>query len=129
MTGLSGNHGPEFVAIMNWNLWQPWTGLCNVGIGVDKITENVQFLGRARVTLVKHDTTSLINTLPTADEQEEAIYNNIQLVELNAINAMLAMVKYKQMLGFYADEMKPQVLKYVSSWSKLQISMSHEFED
>ncbi len=101
----------------------------DVGIGVDKIAENVQLLGRARVTLVKHDTASLIDTLPTADDQEEAIYNNIQLVELNAINAMLAMVKYKQMLAFYADEMKPQALKYVTSWSKLQIPGCQELED
>ncbi len=101
----------------------------DVGIGVDKIAENAQLLGRARVTLVEHDTASLVDTLPTADDQEDVVYNNIQLVELNAINGMLAMVKYKQRLAFYADEMKPLVLKYVTSWSALRIGAHRELED
>lgn len=101
----------------------------DVGIGVDKIVENVQLLGRARVTLVEHDAAFLVDTLPTADDQADAVYNNIQLVELNAINAMLAMVKYKQVLAFYADEMKPLALKYITSWSALRIEAHLELED
>ncbi len=101
----------------------------DVGIGVEKITENTQLFGRARVTLVEHDKGSLVDMLPTVDDQEDALYNNIQLVELNAINAMLAMVKYKQMLGFYADEKKPQSLKYITSWSALRTLEHLELED
>ena len=93
----------------------------DVGIGVDKVPEKVQLLGRTRVTLIKHEAASLLDALPTAEDQEDVVYNNIQIVELNAINAMLAVVKFKQMIGFYADELKPQAFKYLTSMSKLQL--------
>ncbi len=91
----------------------------DVGIGVDKVVETVQLHGRARVTLVTAETTHVVDSLPIADDREEAVYNNIQLAELNAINAMLAVIRYKQYLGFYTDEANADVLKYKSSWSRI----------
>lgn len=91
----------------------------DVGIGVDKVAERVELLGRARVTLIESDTTHMVDRLPIADDQDDAVYNNVQVVELNAMNAMLAVVRYKQMLGFYADETKAVSLKYITSWSRL----------
>jgi hypothetical protein len=91
----------------------------DVGIGVDKVAESVQLLGRARVTLIESDATHMVESLPIADDQDDAVYNNVQVIELNAMNAMLAVVKYKQLLGFYADETKAVSLKYITSWSRL----------
>jgi hypothetical protein len=101
----------------------------DVGIGVDKVAENVELLGRARVTLVEQGTGHLVDKLPTADDQEDVVYNNVQVLELNAINAMLAMIKYKQVLGFYADETKPVFLKYVTSWSGLRAQARGDLEN
>ena len=47
------------------------------------------------------------------------MYNNIQVLEINAINAMLAVIRFKQYLGFYAADEHPDVIKYVSSWNAL----------
>lgn len=101
----------------------------DVGIGVDKVAESVQLLGRARVTLIESDTTHLVDKLPIADDQDDAVYNNVQVVELNAMNAMLAVIKYKQLLGFYADETKAVTLKYVSSWNRLGAQARSDLED
>lgn len=101
----------------------------DVGIGVDKIVETVQLHGRARATFVTTETGHLIDTLPTANDKEEAVYNNIQLVELNALNAMLAVIRYKQYLGFYTDEASVDVLKYKVSWSCTSLNCRTKNED
>lgn len=93
----------------------------DVGLGVDKVVETTQLVGRARVTLVEDDSESVVALLPTAPDGDAAVYSNIQIVELNAMNGMLAMIKYKQMLGFYADEAQAASLKYVTSWSELRV--------
>ncbi|WP_081073431.1 ThiF family adenylyltransferase [Burkholderia stagnalis] len=96
----------------------------DVGIGVERLPETLELHGRARVTLVAGDAGDLVDKLPTANDAEDAVYNNIQLVELNSLNAMLAIVRYKQYFGFYSDEVHAAVMKYVSSWSR--VSILHE---
>lgn len=91
----------------------------DVGIGVDKVPETVQLHGRIRSTLITSETAHLVATLPTTDDTEEAVYNNIQLIELNSMSAMLAIIKYKQYLGFYTDEVKANIIKYKCSWSQI----------
>jgi molybdopterin/thiamine biosynthesis adenylyltransferase len=115
---IAVDHGPSRGTVAN-ELVRLQIPFIDVGIGVEKVDETTQLVSRARVTLVTPETADLVKSLPVADDIAEAVYNNIQLVELNALNAMLALVRYKQFLGFYADEMKPGVVKYVSSWSKL----------
>lgn len=41
---------------------------------------------------------------PTADDAEDIYKSNIQIGELNALNAVLAVIKFKQLRGFYGDE-------------------------
>ena len=41
---------------------------------------------------------------PLADLPDDIYQNNIQISELNALNACMAIVKYKQIRGFYADD-------------------------
>ena len=91
----------------------------DTGIGVDKVPEDAKLLGRVRVSAIDAQNKSLINKLPTADDREEAVYNNIQLAELNAMNAMLAIILYKQKIGFYAEEMPVQTLRYNLSFQSL----------
>lgn len=101
----------------------------DVGIGVDKVIETTQLHSRIRVTLVTSDTVHLVDTLPMTNDAEEAVYNNIQLSELNALNAMFAIIRYKQFLGFYTDESNVDVLKYKSSWSRTVLVCRNENEN
>lgn len=41
--------------------------------------------------------------LPTGDQVDNAYASNIQIAELNALNAMLAVIKWKKLSGFYQD--------------------------
>lgn len=91
----------------------------DVGMGVDKVFEDVKLLARIRVTAVDSKTKSLVNKLPVSDDQEDEVYNNIQVAELNALNAMLAIITYKQKIGFYSEENTVNIMRYVLSWQKL----------
>ena len=43
--------------------------------------------------------------MPTADTSEANIYaTNIQIADLNALNATLAVIRFKQHCGFYCSE-------------------------
>ncbi|MEO6228545.1 MAG: ThiF family adenylyltransferase [Ferruginibacter sp.] len=44
------------------------------------------------------------NWIPLTDPSDEIYRNSIQIAELNALNACLAVIKYKQLCGFYADD-------------------------
>ncbi|AHX12012.1 hypothetical protein CH75_24005 [Dyella jiangningensis] len=91
----------------------------DVGIGVDRVPETSQLIARTRVTLVTPDSAHLVADLPTQPDAREAVYNNIQLVELNALNACLAVIRFKQFFGFYGDDVGADVVKYVLAWSRL----------
>lgn len=119
---IAVDHGPSRGLIANY-LMAKGVPFIDVGIGVEKIPEDVKLLGRARVTFVdpRHENAAkVVAGLPVADDKNEEVYNNIQLVELNAINAMLAIVKYKQYLDFYSEEIPYDSLKYTLSWSQLK---------
>ncbi|GAB4974155.1 hypothetical protein MAHJHV55_53660 [Mycobacterium avium subsp. hominissuis] len=42
-----------------------------------------------------------LHRLPVADDDDE--YNNIQVADLNALNAIHAVIKWKKLSGFYTD--------------------------
>lgn len=46
-------------------------------------------------------------------DADDVYAQNIQIAELNALNAALAMIKWKQMLGFYADDEREHNSTYV----------------
>jgi len=115
---IAVDHGPSRGIIARF-LVEQCIPFIDVGIGVDKRADVAALIARARVTLVTPETAHLVDELPTADDSAEAMYNNIQMLEINALNAMLAMIRFKQYLGFYAAYEHPDVIKYVSSWNTL----------
>lgn len=118
---IAVDHGPSRGLIANY-LIARGIPFIDVGIGVDKVPDRVQLHARARVTLVTPQTADLVSTLPTADDTEEGVYNNIQLVELNSLNAVLAVIRYKQFLQFYTDEAQAETIKYKASWSQILVN-------
>lgn len=115
------DHGPSRGLISEYLLTKG-IPFIDVGIGVDKISEATKLHARTRTSLVteNHRTAKL----PVTDDIAEAVYNNIQLVELNAINAMMAIIRYKQYLGFYTDEVDTHELKYKVSLNRMITSGS-----
>ena len=115
---IAVDHGPSRGVIARF-LVEQRIPFIDVGIGVDKRADVAALIARARVTLVTPNTAHLVDELPTAEDSEDVVYNNIQVLEINAINAMLAVIRFKQYLGFYAADEHPDVIKYVSSWNSL----------
>lgn len=114
---IAVDHGPSRGLIARY-LVARGIPFIDVGIGVDKRTDALKLHARARVTLITPSTAHLIETLPVADDTNEAVYGNIQLSELNSLNANLALIRYKQHLQFFTDEVNVSVINYKCSWSQ-----------
>ena len=84
----------------------------DVGMGVEEVEGSL--LGQLRVTLSTNRSREQVHsTLPLADNDGEDDYSrNIQIADLNALNAALAVIKWKKFLGFYADLEKEHTSLY-----------------
>jgi tRNA A37 threonylcarbamoyladenosine dehydratase len=76
-----------------------------IDVGMGLRTDAGVITGRVRVTTstrAKHD--HVLNRISRHEPDPDEYRTNIQVVELNALNAALAVIRWKQYLGFYADE-------------------------
>lgn len=74
----------------------------DVGIGVNKADDCLN--GAVRVTIGSSDKSDHLDLRIGSFESEENEYsNNIQIADLNCLNAILAVVKWKKLSGFYQD--------------------------
>lgn len=74
----------------------------DVGMGITKLNDSLR--GQIRRTMVTPSNMNHLNKISTEEEKENAnnIYRqNIQLIELNALNAALAIIAWKKYFGFY----------------------------
>ncbi|WP_225753166.1 ThiF family adenylyltransferase [Actinotalea sp. Marseille-Q4924] len=71
----------------------------DVGMGVDRAGPAGQLLAAIRVSVSTPQARAHVPSGATADEYG----SNIQVVELNALNAALAVIAWKRMNGFYLD--------------------------
>jgi hypothetical protein len=85
-------------------LTQWGSSFIDVGMGIK--SDGGLLRGVLRVTTgtaAKHD--HLDSRIDFSDQAPDDIYDeNIQVVELNALNATLAVIKWKKLLGVYADD-------------------------
>ena len=76
----------------------------DVGMGIN-MTDNNSLMGLIRVTSSINGNVEHIinkNRISFSDGNEEDVYRqNIQIAELNALNASLAIIKWKKLSGFY----------------------------
>lgn len=114
---IAVDHGPSRGLIAR-HLVEKGVPFIDVGMGVDKVPEDVKLLARIRVSAIDSETKALVDRLPVADDEEDAVYNNIQVAELNAY-AMVAVTLYKQKIGFYSEEIAANTLRYVLAWQRL----------
>lgn len=74
----------------------------DVGIGVEAVNE--QLIGMVRTTASSPKQRSHTDAKVSFEDAEDAAYStNIQIAELNALNASLAVIKWKKISGFYQD--------------------------
>jgi molybdopterin/thiamine biosynthesis adenylyltransferase len=78
----------------------------DVGMGVEK--EEGSLDGLIRTTLFTQTTAArAIEEVPLDRRTEDGAYRTfVQIAELNALNAAIAVMRYKQYRGFYADEVR-----------------------
>ena len=75
------------------------------GMGVKRIRSEKELLGALRVTtFTKSNYSHVEECIDLSNSSEEDEYErNAQMAELNALNAALAVIKWKKIRGFYAD--------------------------
>jgi molybdopterin/thiamine biosynthesis adenylyltransferase len=73
----------------------------DVGIGVNKANDSLN--GAVRVTVGSSEKSDHLDSRIGSFESDENEYNNIQIADLNCLNAMFAVVKWKKLSGFYQD--------------------------
>lgn len=83
----------------------------DVGMNLLRVAETDRLLGSCRATLVTPSRVDHIDDyLPMDDDDDDegALYRqNIQVADMNAINALLAVMMWKQTLGFYDNPFTP----------------------
>ncbi len=87
------------------HLEQCKTPFVDVGMDVIALDELQVLIGDLRVTTsTERKRDHLRRRVSFADDEEGGEYDrNIQIAELNALNAALAVVKWKKLMGFYQD--------------------------
>jgi hypothetical protein len=78
----------------------------DVGMSVEMVPETLSLVGTCRFTLSTPSQKAHIERyVPMMDDGEDALYRqNIQVADMNALNAILAVMKWKQVFGFYQDD-------------------------
>jgi hypothetical protein len=91
--------------------------LLDVGMGLEVVDDRV--IGILRVTI---GTPGKYDHLPqriSFGEDDQNDYANIQIADLNAFNAILAVIKWKKLSGFYDDQKKEYHSTYTINTSQL----------
>lgn len=86
----------------------------DVGMGLELVDDSL--IGVLRVTASTPERREHIwdrQRIPFSADASDGIYrNNIQVAELNALNAALAVIKWKKLLTFYRDEISEHFTTY-----------------
>ncbi|WP_051892139.1 ThiF family adenylyltransferase [Arenibacter algicola] len=74
----------------------------DVGLGVNSVDDCL--IGTVRVTTgTKYKNDHFENRIPASNNPNNEYETNIQIAELNSLNAVLAVLKWKKLSGFYQD--------------------------
>jgi hypothetical protein len=88
------------------------------GLGVNAV--GGELIGQLRVTVGTpsyHE--HLANRIGKADSDADEYATNIQIADLNMLNASLAVIKWKQMCSFYQDQKQAHHVEYVVSTGQI----------
>jgi hypothetical protein len=77
----------------------------DVGMGLDRDKGPISgILRTTNFTAGSAESILAKQWVPLTDPPDDIYHNNIQIGELNALNACIAVIKYKQIRGFYNDD-------------------------
>ena len=93
--------GPEKKAVVEF-LTSRGIPFVDTGVGVQAADDKLVGIVRA-TTVVQNKQDHIATRIPLADAAKDDYGTNIQIAELNALNAALAVIKWKKLVGFYAD--------------------------
>lgn len=95
--------GPTRKLICNY-LRNAGVPFIDVGMGLTKIENSLSVRGNCRVTLCSAQKNDHLDAcLDVHDDDGNALYSNIQVADMNALNAVLAVMRWKQYFQFYSD--------------------------
>ncbi|EJM62344.1 dinucleotide-utilizing enzyme possibly involved in molybdopterin or thiamin biosynthesis [Pseudomonas sp. GM50] len=97
------------------------TSLLDVGMGVHLVGETQQVWGTCRVTtLTPGHYDHAARTMPLTENAGEDVYrSNIQIADLNALNAVLAVGTWKRLCGFYVDNVQADHFTYSTNLNEM----------
>jgi hypothetical protein len=82
------------------------------GIGVEVVDDTL--IGQVRTTTSTYEKNDHVyERIPFNQGKQDAYSTNIQIAELNALNASLAVIKWKKLNGFYQDRYREMDTTYV----------------
>lgn len=75
----------------------------DVGMNLQLVKQSMKMVGSCRVTMATHEQHGHLEwCVPMDDGDEDVLYRqNIQVADMNALNAQLAVMRWKQFCGFY----------------------------
>lgn len=83
------------------------TGFIDVGMGIEEVDGHLTGLLRTTTSTQAHRDHVLLNDrIPQGNGGGEDYGRNIQIADLNALNAALAVIRWKRQLGFYAGDLE-----------------------
>lgn len=97
--------GPARTLLIN-HLLSLGVPFIDVGMNLQVVAQTSKLLGACRVTLCTPSRRDHITQfVPVEADGDDALYRqNVQVADMNALNAQLAVMKWKQFLGFYQDD-------------------------
>lgn len=97
------------------------TSIIDVGMGVHIVNDTQKIWGACRVTaLTPEHYEHGVRTLPLTENADAGAYRtNIQIADLNALNATLAVGMWKRLCGFYADSTDALHSTYITHLNEL----------
>jgi hypothetical protein len=105
---LAADHTDEVADVAQW-MRETDIRFIDVGVGLSHTSSGLN--GTVRTTLIVSETPQNISVPSGVADDEYAV--NIQVAEVNAMNAVLAVLRWKRLAGFYADGRS----EYLSTYS------------
>ncbi|MBK6627137.1 MAG: ThiF family adenylyltransferase [Flavobacteriales bacterium] len=105
-------------AVILSHLIEPGIPFIDCGLGVN--VSHGELIGQVRVTVGTpsfHE--HLANRIGKADSDDDEYATNIQIADLNMLNASLAVIKWKQLCSFYQDQKQAHHVEYVISTGQI----------
>lgn len=99
----------------------------DVGMGLSLQGDSVR--GSLRATIVRPGDAAALETIATAGHPDDVYRSNIQVAELNALAACLAVLQWKRLRGFYVDDRKEHETTYSVRMNAIRNEPQEEAEE